>query len=680
MFERIDAPRRSTVAPLLLLMSLAAGPAAGAEAPAAGGSLADLGLEDLMRIEVTTVSRRPQRIADTAAAVSVLTADDIRRSGATSIPEALRLLPGVEVARIDGTRWAVSIRGFNVGFANKLLVLVDGRSVYSPLFSGTFWDGPDTFLEDIDRIEVIRGPGAVVWGSNAVNGVVNIITKRAADTVGGLVSAAVGPDERRVGARHGADLGEMGQWRLYAQNVERNDTVQVNSSANGGVLRQNRVGFRADLRAGEGSDWTFQGEAYGGESGGAPSVLPVTAPPAGLSVPLDSSPRGYHLKTRWERALSDGSRFTMDAYFDHARRSRFIGLTDEVDTWDVNAQHHVTAGRHNVIWGGGYRTYGYDISSNAFVSLTHPSGREDLLNVFAQDEIALVPDRLRLTLGLKLERSSLVSGVNPQPDARLLWNISDRHSAWIAASRANRLPSVAEKFALFNGGFFPAAPPFSPLPVIAAVGGSAGLGPEKLDAVQLGVRDQVTPRLAFDATVFLHRYKNLALTGDAPVCAPVGGPPTYVGCVSQFNGLGTAETHGFELSTDWRATDFTRLLASYSYFELDVHHPVNSGNVSERTESRSPRHSLRLTAQTDVSERWSLDAVVRYVDELRLAPRIAPYWTADVRLGWRPRKDVELSLIARNIFDPRRQEFNSDPFFGTAEQRRTVLARVVWSF
>lgn len=680
MFERSHAPGRSITTPLLLLLILAAGPAVAADTPAAGGSLADLGLEDLMRIEVTTVSRRPQRIADTAAAVSVLTADDIRRSGATSIPEALRLIPGVEVARIDGTRWAVSIRGFNVGFANKLLVLVDGRSVYSPLFSGTFWDGPDTFLEDIDRIEVVRGPGAVIWGSNAVNGVVNIITKRAADTTGGLVSATAGPEERRVGVRYGADLGDIGQWRLYAQNLERNDTVQLNSTANGGVLRQNRAGFRADLRAGDGSDWTFQGEAFGGDSGGAPSELPVTTPPAGLSVPLDSSPRGYHLKTRWERALGDGSRFTMDAYFDHARRSRFIGLTDEVDTWDVNAQHHMKAGRHDVIWGGGYRTYTYDIGSNAFVSSIHPSGREDLLNAFVQDEIALVPDRLRLTLGLKLERSSLVSGANPQPDARLLWNIDDRRSAWVAASRANRLPSVAEKYARFNADFTPAAPPFSPLPVVTAIGGNAVLGPEKLDAYQIGMRDQITARLAFDATVFVHQYKNLVLTGDAPVCAPVGGPPTYVGCVTSFNGLGTARTHGFELSTDWRATDFTRLAASYSYFEVDVQHPVNFAGVSERTESRSPRHGLRLNAQTDLSERWSLDAVVRYVDELRTTPRINPYWTADLRLAWRPRKDVELSLIGRNIFDPRRLEFNADPYFGVAEQRRAVLARVVWSF
>lgn len=680
MFERTYATRRTLGAPLLLLMTLAAGRAAAADAPGAGGSLADLGLEDLMRIEVTTVSRRPQRIADTAAAVSVLTGDDIRRSGATSIPEALRLIPGVEVARVDGTRWAVSIRGFNIGFANKLLVLVDGRSVYSPLFSGTFWDGPDTFLEDIDRIEVIRGPGAVIWGANAVNGVVNIITKRAADTVGGLVSAAVGPDERRVGARYGADLGDAGQWRLYAQNVERNDTSLANSSANGGVLRQNRVGFRADLRANEGNLWTFQGEAYGGDSGGAPSVLPITTPPSGVSVPLDSSPRGYHLKTRWEHELNDGSRFTMDAYFDHARRSRFIGLTDQVDTWDVNAQHHVQAGRHNIIWGGGYRTYGFDIGSSAFVSTTQPAGREDLLNVFGQDEIALVPDQLRLTLGLKLERSSLVTGVNAQPDARLLWNINERHSAWISASRANRLPSIAEKFARLNANFTPAAPPAVPLPVVTAVGGSAGLGPEKLDAYQFGLRDQVTARLAFDATVFLHRYKNLALTADAPICAPFGGPPTYIGCVSEFNGLGTAQTHGFELSTDWRALDFTRLVASYSYLELNVHHPVNFNGVAERTEARSPRHGFRLQALTDLSDRWSLDTTVRYVDELRTATRIAPYWTADLRLGWRPRKDIELSLIARNIFDPRRQEFDADPYFGTADQRRTVLARVVWSF
>lgn len=661
------------------VLSLASRAAPGADTGAP--RLADLDLEDLMKVEITSVSKRPQRLSEAPAAVSVLTADDLRRLGVTSIPDALRTIPGVEVARIDGTKYAVSVRGFNGGFSTKLLVLVDGRSVYSPLFSGVFWDQVDTMLEDVERIEVIRGPGAALWGSNAVNGVINIITKSAADTQGTLVSLAAGPDERRAGARIGATTEGGTRWRLYALNTDRDETSQTGSDRNGGVLRQTRAGFRAEQAVGDRDHLILQGEVHGGNSGGAPSPLPSVSPVQSVGIPTDSYAAGAHAKGRWLRELGGGDTFTADLYFDRNQRRRLVGEQDTTDTWDLALQHTFASGkRHKVVWGGGLRNMRYDITNAYQISVARPTGSEQLANVFAQDEIALVPERLRLTLGVKLERSSLVSGANPQPDARLLWNLDATQVLWTAVSRANRLPSLVEKTATVHSTFVPPVAP-SPFPVIAGVLGNDAVKPERLTSWQVGYRNAVSSTLAFDVTAYLHRYRDLILATSGPDCNLAGGP-SYISCLTRFDNASRGTARGFEATVDWRPVATLRLQASYTYLDVDLSNDVRrpTNTALQGPMDRSPRQQASLHASQDLTERLQLDVVARHVDALRGGSALDGYTTADARLSWRPRQDLELALTGRNLFEPRHLEFVDDPFFKVAEVRRTFLASMIWKF
>ena len=637
-------------------------------------ALVELGLDELMRIEVTSVSKRPQRLSDTAAAVSVLTGDDIRRLGVTNIAEALRTIPGVEVARIDGTKWAVSVRGFNGGYSTKLLVLVDGRSVYSPLFSGVFWDHVDTMLEDIDRIEVIRGPGAAIWGSNAVNGVINIITKRAADTQGTLVSFAAGPDERRTGARFGTTTGDGTQLRLYALNVDRDDTSRIGTSVNGGVLRQTRVGMRAEKAVTERDHLTLQGEAFAGNSGGVPSSLPVDSPIRAQAIAMDSYTAGGHVKARWTHELASGGSLAGDFYFDHNVRRRLVGQEDTSDTWDLALQHTFTAGeRHKIVWGGGGRSIRYAVTNSFQINLPQPWGREELLNLFAQDEIALLPDRLRLTLGAKVERSSLVNGPNLQPDARLLWNVDAEQVLWAAVSRANRLPSLVEKTATVRATFVPPVSP-SPFPIVGVIDGNEGLRPERLTSYQVGYRNAVNANLTLDVTAFVHRYRDLILATGGPTCGLAGSPPSYLECAMQFRNAGIGKAHGAEAVVDWRPFESLRVQTAWSVIDLDV--PADTNGIAART----PNQQMSLRLSHDVSDKVQTDLIMRRVSGLGGRVDVPAYNTADARLAWRPERNLELSLTGRNLFDPRRVEFSDDPFFTVGEVRRSFIVAARWSF
>ena len=644
-----------------------------AEKPGGAIPLVELGLDELMRIEVTSVSKRPQRLSDTAAAVSVLTGDDIRRLGVTNIAEALRTIPGVEVARIDGTKWAVSVRGFNGGYSTKLLVLVDGRSVYSPLFSGVFWDHVDTLLEDVDRIEVIRGPGAAIWGSNAVNGVINIITKRAQDTQGTLVTLAGGPDERRVGARFGTTTADGTQFRVFALNVDRNDTSQIGLAANGGVLRQTRFGMRAEKQLSERDHLTVQGEAFGGNSGGAPSELPANSPLGAPPVAMDSYTGGGHLKARWMHELAGGGSIAADFYFDHNERRRLMGERDKSDTWDLAVQHTFSVGdRQKIVWGGGGRSISYALTNAFAIALPQPSGREELLNLFAQDEIALVPDRLRLTLGAKVEHSSLVNGANLQPDARLLWNVDAEQVIWAAVSRANRLPSLVEKTATVRASFIPPVSP-SPFPIIGAIVGDTALRPERLTSYQIGYRNAVNSNLTFDLTAYVHRYSDLIVATGAPACGLAGSPPAYIECAVQFQNSSGGKAVGGEAVVDWRALESLRIQTAWTYIDLEV--PGNATNAA-----RTPKHQLSLRLSHDATEKIQTDVMARYVHSLGPGAALPAYTTVDARLAWRPERNLELSLTGRNLFEPRHVEFLNDPFFTVTEVRRTFVFAARWSF
>ena len=453
---------------VILFILLSTAPLSAAETNVREDDIFNLGIADLMNIEVTSASKKVQRVADVGAAVFVITQEDMRRSGTRSIPEALRLAPGVQVARIDANKWAVSIRGFNGRFANKLLVLIDGRSVYTPLFSGVFWDAQDTILTDIDRIEVIRGPGAALWGANAVNGVINIITKSATDTPGGLVSGGSGTEERGFAeARYGMRLSEATNIRFYAKRLDRDNGMTAAGDQTHDAWHMSRGGFRLDSHTTERDTLTIQGEYYEGNEGGSASFprLPTASDPTiSGTVAVDSGARGGHLLSHWERTLSDTSGMILQLYYDHSQAA-IDGTTGKMDVVDLDFQHRFALGKkQDIIWGVSYRFSRDDIENTFALSLLPPQKDSHLTSFFLHDEIALIPEHLSLILGARFECNNY-SGFEIQPNSRLIWKPTPRHTLWTAVARAMRTPSRGDHGIIFPQSVIPPPLTFVPFPV-----------------------------------------------------------------------------------------------------------------------------------------------------------------------------------------------------------------------
>jgi iron complex outermembrane receptor protein len=474
-----------------------------------------MSVQDLMNIEVSSVSRREQKLSDAAAAVFVITREDIRRSGATSIPEVLRMAPGLEVAHIDANKWAISSRGFNSRFANKLLVLMDGRTVYTPLYSGVFWDVQDTMLEDIDRIEVIRGPGATLWGANAVNGVVNIITKSAEDTRGGLVVAGSGSEERGFGAvRYGGRIREDAFWRVYAKSFSRDGGVDASDRDGADDWDAFRGGFRLDWRPTGEDIFTFEGDAYK-EDAGQTLRLPLLRQPFLAFLDDSAGIEGTDLLAKWEHTFSSSSSIGIQLYYDRMKIEDIL-LTESRDTFDIELQHCFrTLERHEFIWGLGYRLY-RDSVENTFQTALDPAGKDaHLFSVFLQDDISLIKEKLHLILGAKIEHNDY-TGFEIQPNARLIWTPHVRHTLWAAVSRAVRTPSRTEEDGRLNISVLPPFAPGnpSPNPGIVSVFGNRDFLSEELIAYELGYRVHPVTELSFDLAVFYNDYDHLRTVGE----------------------------------------------------------------------------------------------------------------------------------------------------------------------
>jgi iron complex outermembrane recepter protein len=637
-------PTRLLRAAIVLGIACSA-PVLGAPSPASMATLSELrslSLEELMNVEVVSVSRRPERLAEAASAIQIITAEDIRRSGATSLPEALRLAPNLQVAQVNGSQWAISARGFNNVLANKLLVLIDGRVVYTPLFAGVFWDVQDALLADIERIEVISGPGGTLWGSNAVNGVINILTKNARATPG-LFSEVGGGSELRelVGLRYGGELTPELHYRIYGKAIRRDSTELTNGADAQDSWNSSQGGVRLDWQRSRDSV-TVQGDFYRAKPN-----------PDGLQ---NVAVTGGNLLTRWGHTFSERTDFVLTTYFDRTRRDLRNGFRQDLDTFDVDWQQRFQASaRQQLVWGLEVRRMDHAITNLPLFQIRPPNEVQYQYSAFINDAITLVPQRLQLTVGAKLEDTHY-TGVEYQPSIRLAWTPTERQTVWGAISRAVRTPSRIDRDFFLN---------LTPeIPLIA----TTDFDSEELLAYEAGWRAQPSARFSFSVAGFFNEYDKLRTAEPGP--GPLNLPITF------RNGV-AGDSYGLELTANYQLLPNWRVRAGYTYFRKDLEVKPTSRDLNDGSvESNDPEHQALLQSTLDLGRRIELDWVARYVDRLP-DPHVAAYLSLDLRLGWRVSEGIALSLVGQNLLDDRHPEFvPASP--SPRDIERSFYARLTW--
>jgi iron complex outermembrane recepter protein len=650
---------RSAFAALLLLGSAGLAAAQDKKPQDPKRDLTELSLEELIDLPVTTASRHEQRLQDVPAAVSVIRGDDIRRTGVRSLPDALRMVPGVQVANIDANKWAISIRGFQDRFSNKIQVLVDGRSVYSPTFSGVHWDTQDTFLEDVERIEVIRGPGGTVWGANAVNGVINIITKKAKDTQGGLVYAGAGTEERGFGgARYGGQAGDDVYYRAWAKYFNRDEAHKGDDE-----WWQARGGFRTEWAASDRTTLTLMGEIYEGKAG--VSATYAAAPPVYQVLsdhPYDEE--GGHLVALLDHRLSDTASLQLQVnYTDQVFKTDIFG--ERRQTLDFYLTHHFQLFEGNdVTWGAAYRWTQDDIREAFAVAMDPSSETDDVVSLFLQDEIRVVKDLLWLTLGCRVEHNDYV-GLEYQPNARLSFRPHERHLFWAGYGRATRTPSRAEHDVRINAAVIPGAPD-----TYISVFGNDDLRSERIDAFELGWRMTPVDSLNLDLTGFHNRYHHLGSTEPAGAFLEFTPGPPHVVVAQEFGDKYDARTWGFEAAATWQVMKELRVYAAYTLLlmNLDPQSSSQDAGTENATERGNPTNQAYLRLTLDPVKDVEVDLIGRYVNSLG-ADETPSYIEADVRIGWRFTERAVLALVGTNLLH---DEHKENPTSGLNEQFREI--------
>jgi iron complex outermembrane receptor protein len=636
--------------------------------------LTELTLEQLGDIQVTSVSKRPEEVWRTAVAIYVITREDIRRSAATSIPEVLRLAPGLEVARIDSDHWAIGVRGFGDQFSKSLLVLIDGRSIYTPLFAGMYWPAHDTLLEDVDRIEVIRGPGGTIWGANAVNGVINIITRSAAETHGTMVSAGAGTIDRGSGAlRYGGGNGRTFDYRVYGKGVDRGAEHHTDG-ANFDEWWTGQAGFRADWAVRPGDSLTLQGDVSKGRHGQLVNAASYS-PPSTVALDGHLDATGVNVLARWQRDVSSGRGFTLQAYYD---RTSWLAphFGEKRDTVDVDFVHHVTlARRHALSAGGGARFSPSEfIQTIPTLDFSPRRASDTVYSGFAEDRVELVRDRFWLTAGSKVEHNSY-TGVEVEPSLRVLWTPRPGQSLWSAVTRAVRTPSRIED-ALVSTSF--ASITATGVPVFLRFTGNPDFAAERIIGYEAGYRARLASQAYVDLAVFHDRHRGLSSFGGGRITVEQSPPPVHaVYNVQYVNGVsGTSD--GFELAPDWQPVGWWQLRGSYSFVRFDLAIPPSSIDLKAvaRYSGSSPHHQARLQSLVNLPGGGEVDASYRYVSALP-AQNVAAYHEADLRFGWAVSPALELSVAGQNLLSPYHVEFGhgTPPAVGIA---RSIYVEMKW--
>ncbi len=664
-------PRTARVALLALLLPLRA---RGQSEPPPQ-DLTAIELEQLMETRVTSVTKREQTVANAAQAITVITQEEIRRSGVETLADALRLAPGLDVAQISSNQWAVSARGFNGRFANKLLVLIDGRTVYTPLFSGVFWEDQDTLLEDVERIEVIRGPGAAIWGANAVNGVVNVITKRAGQTQGLLAAAGGGSHDRAFGrVRWGGVLSPWTSYRVYLKGFARDAFEDAAGNDAGDRWREARGGFRLDWARGAEAA-TLSGDLFSG-SLDERFALAKLSPPYVESVASSGSVGGGDLLGRFRHAFSPDSDLETQVSWGRTRRNDAVHEEGR-DTVELDVSHRLAIGeRHEVVWGLGYRATKDDIRGS-FTIAFYPSGRrDDLFSGFAQDEITIVPRRLRLTLGTKLEHNDY-TGFEAQPDVRLLFTPSASASIWAAVSRAVRTPSRFEQTARIGL----AVTPSETLPVATTVFGDPAFRSETVVAYELGTRGRVLPWLSLDAALFYDVYRRLrTFEAGTPELETSPLPPHIVFPLRPAN-LMYGDARGVEIAATAEAAPGLKISASYTFLHVNLALEPGSADATSSTNTArdAPEHQAQLRVAWDPAPKLKADGALFYLDRV-INQSVPSYFRFDARLAYAPSDALELSFSGFDLIGPPHAEVGPSFLVSPSFLTRRVIGKLACKF
>ena len=648
---------------------------AGAAQQSSPIDLSKLDMEDLMNVKVTSVSKREQSLARTAAAVFVINREDIRRSGASNIPDMLRMAPGVDVEQIDNNAWAISVRGFNSRYSNKVLVLIDGRTVYTPSFSGVFWEHLDMPLENIERIEVIRGPGATVWGANAVNGVISIFTRSSKDTKGGLITAGAGSQVHALGlVQYGGGAGKDGAYRAFAKYFDIGNSAMADGSRAADHWRRLHGGFRADWDLSSRDSLMVQGDLFANQASQTRRSSFVPTPFDRIfNETMDAT--GGNLSARWNHTLAGGSQTSFQSYFDTYRRTD-LGQPEMLKTFDLDFQHHLAAGdRHDIVWGLGYRVSTSAVSPGYPVAFSPPSQTASLFSGFLQDEIR-VSDSLWFTIGCKLVHNAY-TGLETEPSARLAWSPpGSRYTIWAAASKADRQPARADTSIQTD---MARTPINSDLVYVVRFSGNPRIKDEQLRDYELGYRTELTKTLSFDGVTFLSFYHHLETIEPQPTLF-IPGSPSVLLLPEMYDNKAHAVTYGGELSLRWNVNSRWRISPGYSYLHATIRQdPSSQGTVAYGLTDEFPQNMVQIRSSVNLPRKTEFDQSLYYTARLP-GGKIPGHARLDLRLARHLGESAEISLVGQNLLRPRSMEYgDSFAIIGT-QAVRSIFGQIAWRF
>jgi iron complex outermembrane receptor protein len=661
----------------LALFCLAAllAPGAQAQTPDKPKDLTEMSLEDLLNVQVTSVSKKEQKLSSVAAAVYVITQEDIRRSGATNLPDVLRMAPGVQVAQINASTWAISIRGFNARYSSNVLVLIDGRTVYSSSFSGVFWDQQDVLLENIERIEVIRGPGGTIWGSNAVNGVINIITKSSKATKGGLINVGGGSeDQASESARYGGEIGKSGSYRIFGKYSRRADLPFSDGRNGADGWSQLHIGFRSDWDLSTRDSLTVSGDLFHTWESEAvkTSLLP--------GIPVQTFPQSFYVSGgdvlgRWKRTFSGGSETSLQTYYNQYQRTEF-GIVETDKTFDIDfADHLTTHGRNDWVWGLGYRRAAIGLSPGGLETFNPPSRAEDLFTAFVQDEIRLSRS-VSLTVGSKFEHNRF-TGFEYEPSARIAWTVNEHSAIWMAVSRAIREPTRLDTELTAQLASFPVA---SNVVEVVTLRGNPKINEEKVVSWEAGYRAQINKTLSLDVAGFLSFYHSLITFEPQPTITTITPSGVRIEVPLLYENKGHARTYGGEVSMTWEPTRRWKIISGYSYLSMETGlDPSSQATLTLHTAGDNPRHMFQVRSLLNLSKNFDFDTSLYYTAKLSVGS-VPSHTRVDVRLAWRPREKIEFSLVGQNLLGQRSLEFADANLFRETEPLRSVFGKITWHF